>query len=296
MTIGNPDEGLQVWRQCENNNRMIALQRDPPRQAEGAVELAFFGSSAFRVTSPGGLSVMLDPWRNHPSGKWDWYRGEFPAVEVDVGVSTHAHFDHDALHRLRAHVLIDRLIGTWSFGDLTLHGIADKHVSDSSHSLYDWCRMTRLLYGIDPRPPDNPRSFDNSLIVVETGGLRILHWGDNRPDPPDEVWAMLGRIDVALLPVDDSRHVLSHEQADAIAERLGARVVVPHHYFIWDLMQRASTLQPADEWVARHDSTTTDGAVVSLRRDELPAGGSPRVLHFGDHVAFEKPPRAEPLD
>ena len=47
---------------------------------------------------------MIDPWRNYPSRTWDWYFHDFPVTLVDVGVSTHAHFDHDALHRLDAHV------------------------------------------------------------------------------------------------------------------------------------------------------------------------------------------------
>jgi hypothetical protein len=44
--------------------------------------------------------------------------------------------------------------------------------------------------------------------VVETGGLRILDWGDNRHNPPDFVWDMLGDIDIVLLPIDTSRHVM----------------------------------------------------------------------------------------
>ena len=63
------------------------------------MEVAYFGSSAFKITSPKGVSVMIDPWRNHPSRKWDWYFHDFPITEVDIGASTHAHFDHDALHR-----------------------------------------------------------------------------------------------------------------------------------------------------------------------------------------------------
>ncbi|MFX4839121.1 MBL fold metallo-hydrolase, partial [Acinetobacter baumannii] len=79
-------------------------------------------------------------------------------------------------------------------------------------------------------PPDNWRSFDNSLIVVETGGLRILHWGDNRPNPPERVWAAIGQVDVALLPIDGSEHVMSYGQVEAVIERLKPRITVPHHY------------------------------------------------------------------
>jgi hypothetical protein len=99
----NLDAGQQTWRRETNHNRMIELQGKPmdPAATLGSVRIAYFGSSAFRITSPEGISVMVDPWRNHPSGKWDWYFADMPEVAVDIGVSTHAHFDHDALERLR---------------------------------------------------------------------------------------------------------------------------------------------------------------------------------------------------
>ena len=78
-------------------------------------------------------------------------------------------------------------------------------------------------------PPDNPRSWDHCLIVVETGGMRIVHWGDNRHDPPPEIWEALGRIDVALLPVDDSQHVMGFAMTEHIIETLRPHVVIPQH-------------------------------------------------------------------
>ena len=124
--MSNLDEGMLAWRRSTNHNRMIELQANPvnPTQA-GPVELAYYGASCFQVTSPAGLTVMIDPWRNHPSGKWDWYRGDFPEVPVDIVCSTHAHFDHDAVHKPDAHVVLDRPIGEYRFGDVRISCIAD---------------------------------------------------------------------------------------------------------------------------------------------------------------------------
>lgn len=286
------DEGLWAWRQTENHNRMIAFQEGRPAaspQAADEIELAYFGASAFRITTPAGLTIMIDPWRNPPWGNWDWYLYDFPKTEVDIGISTHAHFDHDGLHFLSANMLLDRLVGTYSFADVTITGIADKHVSDSSHNAHDWAELTRRLTHIETRPPHNWRCFDNCLIVVETAGLRILHWGDNRPDPPDEVWEKLGKIDIALLPIDGSQHVLSYASAEAIAKRLEARLIVPHHYHIWDLTMRASTLLAPDAWVnGRPGSRWLDQGAVRLSADYVKAQ-SGLAMCFGTHVAFDKP-------
>jgi L-ascorbate metabolism protein UlaG (beta-lactamase superfamily) len=295
--VSNPEEGLWAWRQRENNNRMLEWQeRGAKGDPDGGVELAYYGGCAFKITAPSGISIMIDPWRNHPLGGWDWFRGEFPEEQVDIGLSSHAHFDHDALHRLNANVLLDRLIGVYEFGDVKITGIAEKHVSDSSHSLYDWVTMTRDLFGIDPTPPNNPRCFDNSLFMIETGGLKIVHWGDNRPNPAEHVWKMLEGTDIVLLPVEGSRHILSYEQADQIMERLDARVGIPHHYFIWDLVRRGSTLHEADEWVGTHESPIQlDSGSVELPTSEVKKMDA-KVIHFGDNVNFQKPPTAKGPD
>lgn len=284
------DEGGWAWRQGENHNRMIAFQDGMSVPlSEDKVEMAYFGGSAFRIIAPSGLTILIDPWRNPPWGNWDWYLYDFPRIEVDVALSTHAHFDHDGLHLVSANVILDRLIGTYEFSDVRITGIADKHVSDSTHNAYDWAEMTRRLTHVRTDPADNWRSFDNCLLLVEMAGLRILHWGDNRPNPPQSVWDRLGEIDILLLPVDGSQHVLSDAQADEVAARLKARLIVPHHYGVWDLTTRASTLLPPDAWVNRSaDAIWTDAGSVSLTPSFVKSQQG-RVLCFGEHVAFDKP-------
>lgn len=284
------NDGLWAWKQKENNNRMIAFQAGGlQRGGGGKIELAYFGCSCFRITTPAGLTILIDPWRNPPWGNWDWFLFDFPAIQVDVAISTHAHFDHDGLHGVSANTLLDRLVGTYEFADVRITGIADKHVSDSSHNVYDWAEMTRRLTSMGTTPPDNWRSFDNSMILVETAGLKILHWGDNRPNPPDEVWDRIGKVDIALLPIDGSQHVLSYPQIDNVIERLGARVVVPHHYYVWDVMTRGSTLIAADAWVkSRSDARWLDAGAVKLAPDDVKAQQG-KVIYFGENVAFAKP-------
>ncbi|MDP6341988.1 MAG: hypothetical protein QF491_00550, partial [Alphaproteobacteria bacterium] len=98
----------------------------------------------------------------------------------------------------------------------------------------------------------------------------------------------LGQIDIALLPVDASQHVMGHVHVAAIIDRLKPRVIIPHHYYIWDVLQRQSTLQTAEAWVmACPDAerllkpTRTYNIAEVDKLDQV-------VHFFGDNVAFDK--------
>ena len=286
--MGNIDAGLSGWRMTSNHNRMMELQRTSMKAGAGTVKVDYFGSSAFKITSPSGITLMIDPWRNHPSRKWDWYFDDFPLTEVDIGISSHAHFDHDALHLLDSHVLLDRLIGTYTFGDLKITGIADKHATDSSAAVYDFKRIIKEFDNIDITPPNNPRSWDHCLLLIETGGLKILAWGDNRHNPPEEVWAAVSDIDIVLLPIDDSQHVISFPHAEGIIERLSPSIIIPHHYYIFDVTVRQSTLQPADGWLKTQENVVrlTNSSVTYHPKDLINV--DKRIDFFDGNVAFDK--------
>lgn len=271
-----------AWMQPGNNNHVLDLQSSAA-VASGDVTIDYFGHCAFRITSPSGLSVMLDPWRNDPSGAWGlWYPNDFPKVVVDVAMSTHAHFDHDALFRPDATMVLDRMVGNWTFADISITGIADKHACEAP----GWYKWTDALaeFGMNACPPDNPGHMDMVMYVVEAGGIRTLIWGDNRHNPPDEVWNALGRIDVLTLPVDGSEHILSYEQGNAIVERLKPKIVIPTHYLNEATTLTLSTLANADEWVESQKSyTKLDSATLKLAADGI-ADMSKEFQYFGSNV------------
>ncbi|MCY3983942.1 MAG: MBL fold metallo-hydrolase [Roseovarius sp.] len=290
--------GLTSWKRGGNHNHLIDIQKSPlAGRTANCVEVSYFGASAFRCVSPEGLSILIDPWRNHPSGASDWFFCDFPDLSVDIGMSTHAHFDHDGLHMLNASMLLDRMVGEFRLADVKITGIADKHrLASPGGSLYDWCRLHSLISGERLDPTQNARGFDNVMYLVETGGLRILHWGDNRNDLPGDVWAMLGSVDVLLLPIDESWHILNEDDIERIIDRLEAKIVIPHHYYIWDLISKSSTLLPAFNWVERRASFEHLNAPAVRLDSKAVRRHQGHVLHFGDNVAFGKPEFAATSD
>lgn len=272
-----------AWLQPGNNNHVIGLQSQTGASSEGTVGIDFYGHCAFKITSPKGVTALFDPWRNDPSGAWGlWYKNPFPETLVDLCLSTHTHFDHDAVDRPQSTMVLDRMVGTFEFADLKISGFADKHTCVAP----GWYNWTNALaeFGVDACPPNNVGHMDNVSFLVETGGVRILIWGDNRPDPAEAFWEAVGQVDVLTLPVDGSKHILNYEQGNAIVDRLKPRVVIPTHYLNETTSYTLTTLQSADEWVKSQKSFKfLDGPQLSLNTGDL-AGMDREFLYFGNHA------------
>jgi Beta-lactamase superfamily domain len=139
-----PVDASPAW----NDNSLIAFQKkggNPTRS--GDVKIEFYGHDAFKVTSPAGLTVLTDPWGNDSTGLYPkWFLREFPAIRVDIVVSTHAHFDHDAVERTQGLMVLERMVGQFKLGDIEITGLADKHKCE-------------------PTPADKPDSASADLHV-----------------------------------------------------------------------------------------------------------------------------------
>ena len=190
------------------------------------MRLTYFGHCAFRWETPGGVTVVVDPYRN-AAGRY-WFTRRFPEVRCDLGLISHAHFDHDAVDRLPEASSILRMPGEFAAGDLQIRGVGDFHSG-----------------------PIRLSDFPNVMFRLEAGHVSFLHIGDNRAEWPAEVSNAVGDVDVLLVTVDDSNHLLTYEQVDTLVERLRPRVVIPMHYAIAGLHSAECELLPPEGWLAR---------------------------------------------
>ena len=296
MSLHNPAKaGSEAFLQSSNNDRVIAaFNRGGSSAQKGDVSVTHYGGMGYLITSPSGIRLFIDPWRNDPSGTWGiWFKMQMPVTAADIGMSTHAHFDHDAFERLDSGMILDRMAGTWEFGDIRVTGIPDKHECNPQ-GLWPWGHVVEPMTGINPCPPTDTTQWDNVMYVIETGGIRFLHWGDNRHNPPNEVWDQLTNIDVAFLAVDDSGHILNGEWALDIEKKLQPKIVFPAHYYIQGITVEASTLMPASKWVKAHENhEILDSHTVTFNPDSIK--DKKRVaMYFGYHVPFDIP--APPAD
>ena len=270
------------WLQPGNNNHVIDLQNQQ-NFADGAMSIDYYGHCALKLTAPSGATILFDPWRDDPSGAWGlWFKNEFPETPVDITMSTHTHFDHDAIDRPHSTMVLDRMVGNFDFADIKITGFADKHACVAP----GWYPWTDALaeFGAEACPPNNVGHMDMVVYLVEIAGIRTLIWGDNRHNPPESFWNAIGRVDVLTLPVDGSEHILSYDQANDIVDRLNPNVVIPTHYLGEETTYTLSTLQPADDWVnAQQNRKTLDGPSIQLESAEI-SKMNREFMYFGHNV------------
>ena len=187
--------------------------------------LTYYGHCAFTWESPKGVRVLIDPYQNREDHYWFLHR--FPSLDCDLALVSHSHFDHSAVGELPDGASVLRAPGRFQYRDISVKGIGDLHAGRAGR-----------------------RGMRNVMYVVEIAGIRFLHTGDNRAQVPAEVRGQVGAVDVLMITVDDSSHILLYDEVDSMVDLINPRVVIPTHYLAPGLTTEESSLLPPDGWLA----------------------------------------------
>jgi L-ascorbate metabolism protein UlaG (beta-lactamase superfamily) len=201
-----------------------------------SVSYTWYGHSCFEVVTPGGLTLLFDPWFSNPSSP----RRPETVDRCDVMLVTHGHFDHmtDAvpiasrtrpswpcIHEMSLWLARrlpggqDAATGMNKGGTFDARGIKVTMVP-ADHSAGDWSAETGT-----PLYLGEPVGF----VVELENGHRIYFAGDTALFSDLRLIGELYRPDVAFLPIGDHYTIGPREAAMAV-ELLGVDTVVPMHY------------------------------------------------------------------
>jgi len=197
-----------------------------------ANKLTWLGHSAFRITTPSGNVVLIDPWVQSNPACPDALK---KFGRLDTMLITHGHFDHIADAVALGKEFKPQVVGIFE----TCLWLESKGVTPTSamnkggtqkvgeleitmvHALHS-CGIQdgdKIVYGGEAC----------GYVVRLPGGLVVYHAGDTAVFGDMKIIGELYKPELALLPIGDHFTMGPREAALAI-RLLGVRHVVPMHY------------------------------------------------------------------
>ena len=223
-----------------------ATARPVPTAGDSSATLTWFGHSMFLLTSPGGVTVLMDP--NSGIG---YDEPDLP--EVTVVTITHDDSDHN-----KAEVA--------GVGARVLKGIEGGEWVEIDEQIGDVHIKTILTFHDDSAGAERGK---NSMFLFETADLRILHAGDLGHTLTDEQIASIGDIDILLIPVG-GHFTVGPEEATQVVEQLNPSYAIPMHYRTGVVSFSGSeNLEGLDPFLLRKSIRRADGNTLALSRDRL---------------------------
>lgn len=168
------------------------------------MKITWLGHSAFLVEASDGTRIITDPFE---AGSYGGAVGYPPIRDrADIVTVSHDHADHNAVGCVLGKPDVMRAAEERTIKGITVRGVPSYHDANGGRE-----------------------RGRNTMFVLTVDGVRVAHLGDLGHVLSREDAEALGPIDVLLLPVGGT-FTIGAKDAKEVADRIGARVVIPMHY------------------------------------------------------------------
>jgi L-ascorbate metabolism protein UlaG (beta-lactamase superfamily) len=198
--------------------------------------LTWLGHAAFRLDTPGGKRIYVDPWLSNPKCP----EPEKDVERVDIIALTHGHDDHvgETVELFKAHrpalvcmVELQGWLGGQGVDGLDVPGLnkgGTREIDGIAFTLTDAKHSSTTADGSDAGDPAG-------IVIKLEDGFTIYFAGDTCAFLDMQLVARLHQPDLAVLPIGDHFTMGPREAAVAL-ELLGVDRCVPCHYGTFPLL------------------------------------------------------------
>jgi L-ascorbate metabolism protein UlaG (beta-lactamase superfamily) len=228
-----------------------------------AVPLTWLGHAAFRLDSPGGKRVYVDPFL---SGNPACPEAEKSPERVDLIALTHGHDDHvgdtvELWKKFEPPVVALVELRSWLTGQ-GLPQEASQGPNKGGTALVDGLKLTLTDAHHSSSTSDGVYAGEPAGIVLELeDGYTIYFAGDTNAFMDMQLIGRIYEPDLAVLPIGD-HYTMGPREAAVALELLGVKSCVPCHYGTFPLLtgtpDELRRLAPAVEVLAPQPGETIE--------------------------------------
>ena len=199
--------------------------------------LTWLGHASFRLDSPGGKRIYIDPWLDNPKCP----ESEKQPERVDVIAVTHGHSDHlgsvvELSQRFEPEIVAMVEVKGWlGQKGATVGDVPGPNKGGSV--ILDGITFTLTNAFHSSASDDGEYLGEAAGIVIRLeNGTTLYHAGDTCVFGDMQLIGRIYQPELALLPIGD-HFTMGPKEAAVACELLGVRRVVPMHYGTFPLLR-----------------------------------------------------------